>query len=462
MSKPPFTLTITMSSGPNESAEVVCRDVMRALGKTRTVYDATWQGRRIVLKVFAKFGKARYHAAREWRGLQQLEARQVSAPKPLFLGRCPEGWAVATEWLDNAVTAQELWRTADGSEAKVQILCLVAGQLARQHDRGVIQPDMHLGNFMVHGEEVFALDPAIMRFRRGPIGRRRSIQQAAQLAGMLPETAGPAIESMFREYAKARSWAIRPQDLELLRIEHRRHRGKAIERALRKFLRTNRRHQAIRQGSWRGLADRRFLDSASLHELTTGLDEATRRGQVLKDGRTSFVSRVELGGIEVAIKRYNHKGLLHSLRHTLKGSRAKRNWLSANRLLLLGIPTPRPLAYIDEYQGPFLRRSYFIAEFVKGQPLYGILRDEGVTGDHKQRMINEVVRTLDRLASHGVSHGDLKHTNILCWEDTIFLTDLDGMETHRIAWLQRRRHQRDLARFRRDIADHPEWGLSRI
>ena len=121
---------------------------------------------------------------------------------------------------------------------------------------------------------------------------------------------------------------------------------------LRKFLRTNRRHQAIRQGSWRGLADRKLSEAVNLDEITTGLDEAMSRGQVLKDGRTSFVSRVTLGGIEVVIKRYNHKGLLHSLRHTLKGSRAKRCWLNANRLLLLGIPTPRPLAYIDERRGP--------------------------------------------------------------------------------------------------------------
>ena len=451
MSKPPFTLTITMGSQPGGRTEVICRDVMRALGTTRMVYDATWQGRRVVVKVFAKFGKARYHAMREWRGLKQLESRQINAPKPLFFGHSPEGWAVVTEWIDGAVTAQELWNEAADDDARLRVLHLVARQLARQHDQGVIQPDMHLGNFMVRGEEVFALDPAMMCFRRGPIGRRRSIRQVAQLTGMLPEDAGPAIESVFRTYADARGWTLDPQDVQRLRAQHRRRRSRAIERGLRKFLRTNRRHQAIRRGPWRGLADRRLSEAVNLDEITAGLDETMACGQVLKDGRTSFVSHTKLGGVEVVIKRYNHKGLLHSLRHTLKGSRAKRNWLNANRLLILGIPTPRPLAYIDEYRGSLLHHSYFVAEFVGGRGLYGILRDQTVPEDRKQRLIDGVVRTLDRMAGHGISHGDLKHTNILCTGDAIALTDLDSMQVHRIAWLLRHRHKKDLARFLRDV-----------
>ncbi len=236
-----------------------------------------------------------------------------------------------------------------------------------------------------------------------------------------------------------------------LRARQRRCRRRAIERGLRKFLRTNRRHQAIRRGPWRGLADRRLSEAVSLDEITAGLDETMNQGQILKDGRTSFVSHVKLGGIEVVVKRYNHKGLLHSLRHTFKKSRATRSWLNANRLLLLGIPTPRPLAYIDEYRGPLLHRSYFITEFIGGQELHGILRDESVPVDRKQRLIDEVVHTLNRLAGHRISHGDLKHTNILCSGDKITLTDLDGMRVHRIRWLLQRHYRSDMARFLQDV-----------
>jgi tRNA A-37 threonylcarbamoyl transferase component Bud32 len=451
MNEPPFTLKVRTWSPRGGCEEVVCRAVLRTLGKTRTVYDATWGERRIVLKVFTKFGKALYHALREWRGLKRLEARQINSPRPLFLGYSPAGWIVATAWLDGAVTTAELWKTADTDEKKIQILSTVARELAEQHDRGVIQKDMHLGNFMIRGREVFALDPAMMRFSRGPIGRKRSIRRVAQWVAILPERDVAAIESVFREYARARSWSVGPEDIEQLRTAHRRHRDKALEQGLRKFLRTNRRHQAIRSGPWRGLADRKLSEAVDFDEIAPRLDEIMMQGRILKDGRTSFVSHVTLGDVEVVIKRYNRKGLLHALRHTLKGSRAQRSWLNANRLSLLDIPTPRPLAYIDRRQGPLLRSSYFITEFVAGRGLHGILRDRAVAADRKQHLIDEVVRTLSRLARHGITHGDLKHSNILCDGGTIVLTDLDGMHTSRFAWVRSYRQKRDMGRFLRDV-----------
>ncbi|MGE5295357.1 MAG: lipopolysaccharide kinase InaA family protein [Solirubrobacterales bacterium] len=453
MDKPPFTLRIETHSPPGRREEVVCRSLLRTVEGTREVYDATWEKRRVVVKVFMRFGKARRHALREWRGLKELEKRQISAAKPLFWGRSTEGWVVATDWLADAVTVQERYQTAGTIDDKMWLLAQVVRELARQHDRGVIQKDMHLGNFMIRGREVFALDPAMMRFSRGPIGRTKSIRRVAQLTAILPERDAAAIESVFREYAQARSWSVGPVDLEQLRTAHRRHRDKAIEQGLRKFLRVNRRHQAIRSGPWRGLADRKFAEAAGLEEITNGLDEAMTRGRILKDGRTCFVSRMKLGGTDVVVKRYNYKGLLHSLRHTLKGSRAKRCWLNANRLHLLGIATPHPLAYIDRYQGPLLRCSYFIAEFVDGQPLHRILRDRNVPEDRKQKLIDAVVRTLDQMARHGISHGDLKHTNILCRNDVVILIDLDDMQVHRVSWLRQYRFGRDKARFLRDLRE---------
>jgi len=446
----PFTLKIQTSSPPGRREEVVCRNVLRALEGTRMVYDATCNGRRVVVKIFTKWGKARYHALREWRGLNQLETRQVSAPRPLFFGRGPEGWAVATAWLDDAVSAQKLWMTAGTVERQAQVISMVARHLGPQHARGVLQADMHLGNFMIRGEEVFALDPAMMRFARGPIGRRQSIRQVARLAAILSENARSTIESVFREYADARSWAVGPQDLEQLQTEHHRQRSKAIEKGLRKFQRTNRRHQEIRYGSWRGLADRKLLETANLVDLTRGLDEAMARGQILKDGGTSFVSRVTLGGVEVVIKRYNYKGLLHSLRHTLKGSRAKRSWLNANRLVLLGIATPQPLAYIEERRGGLLRQSYLITEFKSGQSLHQVLQDRTLPREQRQHYVEKAMRLMDRLATHNITHGDMKHTNILCHDDEVVLIDLDAMRVHRWRWTHQRKQVQDRDRFARD------------
>ena len=92
-------------------------------------------------------------------------------------------------------------------------------------------------------------------------------------------------------------------------------------------------------------------------------------GQILKRGNTCYVSRIKLGGCDVVVKRYNHKGFIHSLRHTLKRSRASRSWLHAHRLQILKIAGPAPLAYIEHRRGMLVWKSYFVAEYIAGEKL---------------------------------------------------------------------------------------------
>jgi len=446
-------LKMEIASPDGRRMHVTCFDVLRDLGKTRRVYRALWEDRPIIVKVFTKWPKAGYHAFREWRGLRQLETRGLNTPTPLFCGRIPNGWAVVTERIENAVTAGELWDRLDTVEHKAGLLARIGRQLARQHLLGVIQSDLHLGNFLVRGEEIFILDPAMIHFRTREVDRRRSLQQVVVLASNLPSTAPAAIETVFHEYAAARSWTISARECGQMHNALERRRKSGVERGLRKSLRTNRRHQAIRHGSWRGLAERLFLQAAGIDGLTTGLEEALSRGRILKDGKTSFVSHTTLGGRDIVIKRYNHQGLFHSLRHTLRGSRAKRSWSNANRLCLLEIATPRPLAYVDEYRGPLLWRSYFITEFTRGPRLRSVLAQDDVPREQKQQLMEQMVRLIDRLAGHGISHGDLKHSNILITAAGPALTDLDAMRVCRLGWIRRRRQARDLARFAGSRAD---------
>jgi tRNA A-37 threonylcarbamoyl transferase component Bud32 len=210
--------------------------------------------------------------------------------------------------------------------------------------------------------------------------------------------------------------------------------------------------QLIQDKGWRGVADQELLGRVGIEGLTVGLLETMNRGVVLKNGSKSFVSRVTLGGAQVVIKGYRHLGLLHSIRHTLKGSRAKQAWLKANRLYSLEIATPRPLAYIDEYQGPLLWRSYFLYEYINGPDLHHVLNDPTVLVQRKRQLIDQVVTILARLSEHGISHGDLKHTNMICCGDNIVFIDLDSLrQVPRIGWLQRYRYKKDKDRFLRDI-----------
>jgi tRNA A-37 threonylcarbamoyl transferase component Bud32 len=228
--------------------------------------------------------------------------------------------------------------------------------------------------------------------------------------------------------------------------------SRKIERSIQKPVFADRLNNIIQYERWQGVADQNLLDTVGIGGLTVGLDEAMRRGAVLKNGSKSLVSHVNLGDAEVVIKGYHHLGLLHSIRHTFKGSRAKQAWLTANCLCGLEIPTPRPLAYIDEYKGPLLWRSYFIYEYIAGPGLNAVLNDPAATEDRKRRLIDQVLEMLARLSDQGISHGDLKHTNMICSGDQVVFIDLDALrQTFGPGFLKRYRYEKDKTRFLRDI-----------
>ena len=170
-------------------------------------------------------------------------------------------------------------------------------------------------------------------------------------------------------------------------------------------------------------------------------------GHILKNDDTSYVSRLTWYSKDVVVKRYNHKGFIHSLRHTIKRSRARRGWLHGHRLGMLNIATPRPLAYIEQRRGLLVWQSYLVTEYVKGQKLRNFLRDNKTSEEEHSIAMQQVKNLLDKMGKYRITHGDLKHTNILVTENGPVLTDLDAMMVHKWDWIYRLRKAKDLKRF---------------
>jgi tRNA A-37 threonylcarbamoyl transferase component Bud32 len=207
---------------------------------------------------------------------------------------------------------------------------------------------------------------------------------------------------------------------------------------------------------WTGRADGGLAAGTEIAGVIENLETCVRQGRPIKTGGPIDVRHTTWRGREVVVKWYKHVGWLHSLRHTLKGSRARRAWGNARRLLDLGIPTPRPLAFFDEHYGPLLWQSYLVTGYVEGPNLRSVLCDASMPEGRKRRLIHQTLRLLDRLGSHGIRHGDMKHTNVLCPGSRIMLTDLDGMGIHKLRCFSRRHYARDIARFLRRMAPQQE------
>lgn len=217
---------------------------------------------------------------------------------------------------------------------------------------------------------------------------------------------------------------------------------------LKKYLRTSQRYLQIKDGRYIAVFDRDFCQDAEPLELIEKIDTLMDKGRILKNDDTCYVSRLTWNSKDVVVKRYNHKGFIHSLRHTIKRSRARRNWLHGHRLGMLNIATPRPLAYIEQRRGLLVWQSYLVTEYVKGRELKDFLRDDKTSEKKRSIVSGQVAELLDSLSDHKITHGDLKHSNILITESGPVLTDLDAMRVHRWDWIYKIRKAKDLSRFK--------------
>jgi tRNA A-37 threonylcarbamoyl transferase component Bud32 len=327
------------------------------------------------------------------------------------------------------------------------LLIRVCRELARQHCKGVLQKDLHLGNFLLAGNRIYALDPSRMQFSRRQVPRKKSISQLALLLRYLPTSDTESTGEICEEYFEARGWHLEKSDEALLQKQRTVHARRGIRSGLKKCLRTNKRCLRIDSGRYVALFDRGFCRGAEPLDFVRRIDTLMDEGHVLKNGNTCYVSRLTWNGKDVVVKRYNHKGVSHSLRHTIKKSRARRGWLHAHRLGMLEVSTPKPLVCIDQHKGLLVWKSYLVTEYVEGQRLYDFLRDDKVSQEQRSTTMQQVKNLLEKLGKYRITHGDLKHSNILITKTGPVLTDLDGMKVHRWNWTYEVMQAKDLKRF---------------
>jgi tRNA A-37 threonylcarbamoyl transferase component Bud32 len=426
--------------------------LLRGLGRKQQLYDAVWRDRPVVLKVFGDHFKAEYHMNRQWRGLKLLQERGLNSPAPLFKGRSDRlGWAVVTEKISDAKDLQEVWDSTSDTSDRLQLSRRVGRELAKQHSKGVLQRDLHLGSFAVCDKKLFAIEPAQMRFSSRQVDKRGAISQLALLGSGVPGMDANTLAELCKEYVQIRSWKFSPADMAVLIKELAGYERSRIRRTLRKCRRTNTGYQVIRKRGYYGVTARAFLERKDIDELIQEIDGLMHAGQILKDDDTCSVSRASFRDKEIVIKRYNHKGVWHSLRHTIKRSRARRNWLHAHRLKMLNIATPIALAYVERRRWGLVWNSYLLTTYVEGKELRDFLRDESIAEKQFAEIAGQVKQLLDRLEKHRITHGDLKDTNILITENGAVLIDLDAMRAYRWGWTFRIRRRRDIARLKRNL-----------
>ena len=166
------------------------------------------------------------------------------------------------------------------------------------------------------------------------------------------------------------------------------------------------------------------------------LDDMLSAGHKIKDSRTTTAAVLELPGMKpVFVKRENNKGLKFTLKYLFRCSRVFRAAAAAAKLEELGIPTPKVLAVGSRRSRGVLKSGYLITEtlskVLKNEVVCNRLNHNEQFNDH---FMAEVSRMVGIMHENGISHGDLKLSNIYC-KDTATgykfgLLDLDGAHIH--------------------------------
>jgi tRNA A-37 threonylcarbamoyl transferase component Bud32 len=423
---------------------VSCETLIRSIPGNRQVFKGVWDDTEVIVKIFYFRLRAVINMHREWNGLKLLQQKGLPAPEALFYGKTGDGGrAVVTRKIKNCEAVFKLLEEETDSRGKYDIIKPVFCYTAYMHSKGVGQKDLHTGNFLTDGQRIYALDPAEMFFYDKPLSRQKSLKQIAMLIVSLPVYIRKNYQDLLKAYLNCRDMKISEKDNKKLLKYIAHYTEKSHKKSLKKSLRNSKRYTSIKNGQASAVFRKEFACDVAVSDFLENLDKLTENGEIIKDGGASFVSRFKPADREIVVKRYNHKGIWHCLRHTIKGSRARKSWLNAHTLLMLDIKTPNPLAFIEIRKFGLLWKSYIITEFILARNLHEFLQNPQTSPADIQKIKNKLEHLLERFAESKIVHGDMKKSNILIRNGEIILTDLDAMNVFKSRLLFSLRKNKD-------------------
>ena len=429
--------------------EVIVSRLLRVLPGKRIVGEGQWQGLRVLVKLFVAGASSR-HWRQEKAGVDALLCAGILTPELLLATSLPAGGHVLlTRYLDAAQSLAEVWlAVADspvGGAAALDVLRPAFRALGAMHAAGLVQQDLHLGNFLRCAGELFVIDgDAVRAISPGkPLDGQTATRNLAILLAQLPVAWDSSRDALLDAYRAGGGCCL--PDTARLADEVARVRAWRLKDFLGKTLRDCTLF-AVRRSALRFSAVARS-EGYRLAPLLASPDETIARGTLLKDGRTCTVAQVELAGRPLVVKRYNCKNWWHFLERCWRPSRAWHSWREGHRLRFFGISSPEPLAFVEERIGPLRRRAFLVCEYCPGSNLLDLLSPDCEPAGDVARAIVSLFSTLYALR---ISHGDLKATNLLFHDGKVVVIDLDAVRQHRSEGAYARAWQRDRERLLRN------------
>lgn len=426
--------------------------LLRVLPGQRYVGAAVWRGRPVLAKLLVG-GRAARHFQRELAGVKALAAQGLPTPVLLADGlQDGEGGWLLFEFLPEAQSLAHAWSAVEAlpllADEQQAVLAQALTAVAQMHAKGVWQEDLHLDNLLRAKDELYLIDGAGIRFEQlgQPLSRPRVLENLGVLFAQLPKGLEPFIEELLVHYLLANGEHALPLEALLKQID------KVRQWRLRDFIAKVGRDCSlfsVRRGAFALQAIRRSEEAATLPVLEQA-DALLEQGLLYKTGGAATVGKVEVGGRQLVIKRYNIKGVGHWFNRFWRPSRAWHSWVEGNRLSFLGIATPVPLAVLEHRFLWLRRRAYLVTEYCAGADAIQQLEPYRDDGQVPEAEMSALLALFNDLIRQRISHGDMKGYNLF-WQDGRWsLIDLDAVCQHGTDSSFAPAFERDRARFLRN------------
>ncbi|HEX8592290.1 MAG TPA: lipopolysaccharide kinase InaA family protein [Pseudomonas sp.] len=445
----PMNLALADAAGP---ANLQLLTLLRVLPGQRYVGAGVWRGRPVLAKLLVG-PKAARHFQRELAGVRLLAQQGLTTPLLLADGlQEGEGGWLLFELLEHSQSLGDAWAEVESqlplTDAQQTVLGEALAAIGQLHAKGLWQEDLHLDNLLRHDGTLYLIDGAGIRAEEAgkPLSRQRVLENLGVFFAQLPKSLEPFTEELSVHYLLSNGEHGLPMEALQKQID------KVRSWRLKDFLDKTGRDCSlfsVVDGPSGFRAIRREEEAAMLPVLAEA-DALLDQGHLYKTGGAASVGRVEVNGRTLVIKRYNIKDFSHWLKRFWRPSRAWHSWREGNRLMFLGIATPKPLAVQEQRLLGLRRKAYLVTEFLPGPDIIERFAPYVESGDAPQTELLALDALFEQLVRERISHGDLKGHNVFWNEDRWALIDLDAMCQHSSQASFASAFARDRARFMRN------------
>lgn len=156
-------------------------------------------------------------------------------------------------------------------------------------------------------------------------------------------------------------------------------------------------------------------------------------GILIQAGRNT-IKRMESDGKSVSIKSFRKPNLFNSFVYKyIRKSKARRSFENAQRLLSLGINTPRPIGFLEHSNLFGIKDSYYVCEHLTATTLRDVLADENF--QNVDRVLEQYAAFMFELHQKGIEFIDSTPGNFLLAKSPegkchFSLIDINRMKFH--------------------------------